>query len=119
VVWLANKFTTMIVYENDNVIVKPSTIEGFGVFAKREFKKGEVVLIWHPTILTKEELSNVLEDQKRYTNTLENGTSVLMNIPERYVNSSNKPNTHTVGATDVAVRDISIGEEITSNYALK
>jgi uncharacterized protein len=98
-----NKLATMTMYEDNNVIVKPSTIEGFGVFAKREFKKGEVVLVWHPTTLTKEELSNIPEDQKRYINTLEDGTSVLMNIPERYINSSDKPNTHTVGTTDVAV----------------
>lgn len=108
----------MIIYEDDNVIVKPSTIEGFGLFAKREFKKGEVVLVWHPTILTKEKLNNMPEDQKRYINILENGTSVLMNVPERYVNSSDKPNIHTVGTTDVAVRDIKINEEITSNYTL-
>jgi SET domain-containing protein len=109
----------MIIYEDDNIIVKPSAIEGFGVFAKRKFKKGEIVLVWHPTILTKEELSNVPEDQKRYINTLEDGTSVLMNIPERYINSSDKPNTRVVETTDVAARDILVGEEITSNYSLK
>lgn len=109
----------MTIYEDDNVIVRPSTIEGFGVFAKREFKKEEVVLVWHPTILTEEKLSNIFGDQRRYINTLEDGTSVLMNIPERYINSSSKANTHTVGATDVAIRDILINEEITSNYTFR
>jgi len=111
--------TNATIYEDDNVIVKPSTIEGFGVFAKREFKKGEIVLVWHPTTLTEEKLSIISEDQKRYINTLEDGTSVLMNIPERYINSSNQPNTHVIKATDVAARDILIGEEITSNYTFK
>jgi SET domain-containing protein len=115
----ANRFTTMIIYEDDNIIVKPSAIEGFGVFAKREFEKGEIVLIWHPTMLTKEKLSNVPEEHKRYVNILEGGASVLMNIPERYINSSDKPNTHVVRTTDVAIRDILVGEEITSNYSLK
>jgi SET domain-containing protein len=109
----------MIIYEDDNVIVKPSAIEGLGVFAKREFKKGEVVLMWHPTMLTEEELHNIPEDQKKYINTLEDGTSVLMNIPERYTNSSDNPNTHVVGIADVAIQDIPIDEEITSNYILK
>jgi hypothetical protein len=42
-----------------------------------------------------------------------------MNIPERYVNSSDKPNTHVVGVADVAIQDIPINEEITSNYKFK
>jgi SET domain-containing protein len=109
----------MIIYEDDKVIVKPSTIEGFGVFAKSRFNKGEVVLVWHPRILNKEKLDIVPEDQKKYINTLEDGTSVLMNIPERYINSSDNPNTHTIGLADVAIRIILIGEEITSNYSFK
>jgi len=40
-----------------DVLVKRSKIEGKGVFAKRNFKKGEVVIKWNTdTILTKEEV---------------------------------------------------------------
>jgi SET domain-containing protein len=74
----------MSIYEDENIIVAPSPIEGFGIFTKRTFKKGEVV----------------------------------MQIPERYVNHSDNPNTEVIDDTDVALKDINIGEEITSNYPL-
>ena len=57
---------------------------------------------------------------KREITVEDDGTRVLMQAPERYVNSdSSAPNTQTVGESDVAVRDISLGEEITSDYPLK
>ncbi|HEX8946770.1 MAG TPA: SET domain-containing protein [Candidatus Paceibacterota bacterium] len=106
----------MTIYEDENVVVRPSPIEGYGLFAKRAFKSGEIVLKWHPTKLTEEESLSIPEDQKRYINKLADGTSVLMSIPERYVNSSNTPNTRVIEASDVAIRDIQEGEEITSHY---
>lgn len=106
----------MTIYEDENIVVKPSPIEGYGVFAKRAFKAEETVLTWHPTRLTEQELLAVPNDQKRYINKLADGTLVLMNVPERYVNSSNVPNTKMVKDGDVAIRDIQEGEEITSNY---
>ena len=106
----------MNIYEDENIIVSPSPLEGFGVFAKRMFKKDEVVLKWNPKQLTSEELQNIPEDQKRYINKLQDGSSVLMQTPERFVNSSESPNTQVVGYSDVALRDIEIGDEITSNY---
>lgn len=108
----------MHVYEDNNLIVKPSPIEGLGVFAKKSFKQGEVVLRWNPKILTKQEVMDTPEDQRRYLNTLSDGTVVLMQIPERYVNSSEHPNTEMVGKSDIALRDIIEGEEVTSNYSL-
>jgi SET domain-containing protein len=109
----------MSLYEDENIVVKPSSIEGLGVFAKRSFKKDEVVFRWNPKRLTKQELENLPADQKRYVNTLSDGTSVLMQVPERYVNSSENPNTFMSGETDIALRDIAEGEEITSKYPLE
>lgn len=39
-----------------------------------------------------------------------------MQPPERYVNHSCDPNTKAINNSDVAVRDIKIDEEITSDY---
>lgn len=75
--------------------------------------------MWHPTRLAEEEMLAVREDQKRYINKLGDGSSGLMNIPERYVNHSDTPNTHPFGDADVAIRDILIDEEITSSYVFK
>ena len=108
----------MNIYEDENVVVKPSPIEGRGVFAKRPFKTGETVLRWKVKRLSPQEETNIDEGSKRYVNTLEDGTKVLMQIPERYVNSSTEPNTATAGEADVAIRDIEVGEEITSEYPI-
>ena len=40
----------------------------------------------------------------------------VVQIPERYVNHSCDYNTEVMNFMDVAIRDISVGEEITSNY---
>jgi len=107
----------MNVYEDENVVVKESEIEGFGLFAKRDFEIGEVILHWNPKKLTDSDIEKLTEDEKkRYMNTLEDGTKVLMGIPERYVNHSDTPNTKPEGQTDIATRDIQAGEEITSSY---
>jgi len=109
----------MSVYEDDSIVVRPSPIEGLGAFAKRPLKKGEVVFRWNPRRLQNEDVERVSKAERRYLNTLEDGTTVLMQSPERYVNSSDDPNTMNVGETDVALRDIAQGEEITSKYSLE
>jgi len=106
----------MSIYEDKNIIVAPSQIEGFGVFAKRSFKKGEVVLKWHPKILTQDEEKAIPIEDKRYLNKLKTGQTMLMQIPERYVNHSDNPNTSVIDDADVAIKNINVGEEITSNY---
>lgn len=107
-----------VIYEDNDVIVKPSSIEGLGVFAKRIFKKGEVVLKWNPKKLSDKEKNLITPEEKRYINKLADGTTALMQIPERYVNSSNEPNTTMIDNADVALRNIKKGEEITSSYPI-
>lgn len=100
-----------------DVIVKKSIIEGKGVFAARDFKKGEIVLRWNVShILTQEEVEKLSENEKRYIAHL-NGISILMQPPERYVNHSCEANTYAHDFCDVAKTDIRIGEEITTDYA--
>ncbi|MFA7302261.1 MAG: hypothetical protein WC030_00740 [Candidatus Paceibacterota bacterium] len=49
----------MDIYEDENIVVKPSPIEGMGSVAKRPIKKGEVGFRWHPKVLTKEEADSL------------------------------------------------------------
>jgi hypothetical protein len=63
--------------------------------------------------------SGILPSDLRYLGTLDDGTRVIMQPPECFVNSSDCPNTKTVGESDVALRTIMEGEELTSNYPLK
>lgn len=101
-----------------DVIVKKSLISGKGVFAAKDFEKGETVLVWHPErILTEQQVKRLSKrDQERTTHV--GNEYYLMNSPERYVNHSCNPNTCPKDGKDLALRSIKKGEEITSNYAL-
>lgn len=102
---------------NDNVEIRESRIAGRGVFARRDFKLGEVVLNWNPLRkLSAAETGSLTIAELHYVVALPEGMFLLMGEPERYVNHSCSPNTKSADNSDIAVRDISVGEEITSNY---
>ena len=105
-------------HEDADLVVKESPVEGLGLFTKRAFKKGETVVVWHPKRITDDEWVATPPEERRYLGKLADGTRVLMQPPERYVNSSDEPNTSVSGQSDVAVRDIAAGEEVFSNYPL-
>jgi SET domain-containing protein len=96
--------------------VKNSKISGKGLFATSLIKKGETVVTWNPKVITKEEASNLPEDEQKHYLYLEGDTMLWMQPPERYMNHSCDANTHVVGRSDVALRDILPSEEITSDY---
>ncbi len=101
-----------------DVVVKDSKIEGKGVFAARDFKKGEVVIDWSACsdVLTKEQMKKVPEHKKRYVSYLGKGKYVFFKSPGKYVNHSCDSNTKAINGCDVAVMDIKKGEEITADY---
>ncbi len=101
-----------------DIEVRESLIEGKGVFALRDFKKGERVLEWgERKVLTDEEFAAMSEDERRRYTSLVNGKHLLSGEPMRYVNHSCNPNTKAEDDGDVAIRDIAAGEEITSSYS--
>ncbi|MFA5349172.1 MAG: SET domain-containing protein-lysine N-methyltransferase [Candidatus Paceibacterota bacterium] len=100
----------------DNTIIKKSGINKKGVFANRNFKKGEIVLDWNPKSLDKEEVKKLKSAYRHYLYQDEKGKFFLMRSPEKYVNHSCDANTKTGDKCDIAVRDIKKGEEITSDY---
>ena len=104
-----------------NVIVTYSKIHGKGVFATKEFKKGEVVIDWSTCSdkLTKEQVDKLPKGEKRYVSFLKDSVYVLFKSPGKYVNHSCNSNTKAQNGCDVAVRDIKKGEEITADYVLE
>ncbi len=98
-----------------NIIIKKSKIQGKGVFANKDFKKGEIILKWNPKKITKKEADKLTTKQKHYLYE-ERNKYFLMQSPEKYVNRSCNANTKPKNLCDVAVRNIKKGEEITSNY---
>lgn len=104
--------------ENQSVILGSGNLGGKGVYAAREFKKGEVVIEYHLTPLSEIEYKALPESEKQFTHVY-HGVIRLYGEPERYVNHSGKPNTiqDLERGCDVALRDIAEGEAITTDSA--
>jgi SET domain-containing protein len=98
-----------------DIIVKKSRINKKGVFALRDFKKGEVVLKWKSKILKNSEVGKLKDSQRHYIHKV-GRNKYLMQPPEKFVNHSCQANTYVRNNCDVALREINKGEEITSDY---
>jgi len=98
------------------VVIGKGNLMGKGVYAARDFKKGEVIIQYHLKALTQEEFDNLPEWEKEFTH-LHHGVIHLYSEPERYVNHSNNPNTiqDLKKMQDIANRDIQKGEAITTD----
>lgn len=106
----------------NKVIVKSSSIQGKGVYAIVDIKKGEMVLeiddshvVTDPSKLTKE--------QNEYDcDYLADGKVILMQSPEKFINHSCDPSTYVKTINGVrkvlAMRDIKRGDEITYDYSI-
>jgi hypothetical protein len=99
-----------------DIIIGKGNLAGKGVYAARDFKKGEIVIKYNLKPLTKQEFENLPRGEKEFTHT-HRGTIHLYSEPERYVNHSNNPNTwqDLENFCDVALRDIAKGEMITTD----
>jgi SET domain-containing protein len=103
------------------VEVRPSPIEGLGVFAARPFRSGErirrvnVVREVTPDSPLREDLGERV-DHCAYPD----GKVVLWGAPDRHVNHSCDPNAYELFEAGssylVARRDIAVGDEITCDY---
>lgn len=102
----------------NDITIGEGNLAGKGVYANRDFKKGEIVIKYHFKPLTKEEFKSLPESEREFTHT-HWGQIYLYSEPERYVNHSKIPNTHQdlTKQCDVASRDIKKGEMITTNAA--
>ena len=100
----------------NDVVIGEGNLVGKGVFAARDFSKGEIVIEYNLKPLTKEEFASLPKNEKEFTHTHQ-GVIYLYSVPERYVNHSTNPNTlpDLQNNCDVAIRDIKCGEEITTD----
>jgi len=100
----------------DDVYVGEGDLAGKGVYANRDFKKGEVVIQYNLKLLSEEEFGNISDREKMFTH-IHNGQTYLYSVPERYVNHSDSPNTFQdlTRRCDVALRDIKRGDLITTD----
>ncbi len=99
------------------MIVKTSKIDGKGVFADKDYKKGEVVIRWDLAhVLSEKEAQKVPDGKKKYVISFK-GKFLFLQPPERYLNHCCEANTTIVDFCDVAKKDIKKGEEITADYS--
>lgn len=88
--------------------------DGLGVFTKRDFKQGEVVIKWHLQMLSQEEFDQLSEYERNNFCHKRGGVIHYYPIPERYVNRSDNPNVYPdfEKEANIALRDIKCGEEL-------
>jgi SET domain-containing protein len=108
-----------------NASAGPSRIHGTGLIAREPIPKG--TLVWElksgfDLEMTKEFIDNVSpasqEQIRRFVYIdVTTGKYILCSDDAKFMNHSDSPNTRTVGAQTFATREISIGEEITCDYA--
>ncbi len=103
----------------EDITIGKGNLYSKGVYANRDFKKGEVVIRYDLKQLTQKAYEALPESEKNFTHT-HWGAIFLYSVPERYVNHSDTPNTHPdlINKWDVAIRDIPKGEMITTNAML-
>jgi len=97
-----------------DLIIGKGNLAGKGVYAGRDFKKGEIVIKYNLKVLTDEEFKKLPDSEKEFTHT-HWGVTNLYSEPEKYVNHSKNPNTYQdlKNNYDIASRDIKKGEMIT------
>jgi SET domain-containing protein len=101
-----------------NVIVKDSKIQGKGVFANRNFKKGDIVMKWDDSVVyTEKEAKKIPMSRRKYL-VFYKGSYIMAQPPEKYLNHSCRPNTREGKLCDIALRGIKKGEELTTDYSI-
>ncbi len=102
--------------KTSDLIIGRGKLDGKGVYANRNFRKGEIVTCYNLKPLTKAEYSDLPRSEKMFTHT-HWGQIYLYLEPDRYVNHSKTPNTFQdlKNKCDKALRDIKKGEMITTD----
>jgi len=104
-----------------SVVVSKSEINGLGVFATVDIAPGDTVLAIDDSRVVDAD-HPVLPEERRHCDYLEGGKTVLMQIPECYINHSCRPNVFVRTLSGVrhvlALRPITAGEEITYDYCI-
>lgn len=107
---------------NAGVEVKKSMIgqfeDGLGVFALKDFQKGEMVIKYALRILTEERYEKLPSEEKDFVHERK-GVLYYYLDPERHVNRSKNPNIHPdfERGGDIALRNIKKGEELSIDVA--
>ncbi len=107
---------------NENVVVKKSQIHGKGVFTTRNFLRDGAILDVDDSHMVTDTSKLTKENYDFDLDFLANGKIIWMQPPEKYINHSCEPKVYfkTIGGVRkvYAMRDISKGEELASDYSI-
>lgn len=104
------------------VTVKTSQIQEKGVYASQDIKTGEIVLTIDDSHVVSDP-GKLTDEQNEYDcDYLANGTVILMQKPEKFINHSCEPSTYVKTIDGVrhvlAMHYIKSGDEITYDYTI-
>lgn len=103
----------------EDVIVKDAGKKGKGVFALRNFKKGEFIFRGKKgKVIHKKDIPKLSPEERVHLNEIDYNTYEMMRAPERFINHSCNPNSIAKGRSAFALRNIRKGEEITADYRI-
>jgi len=99
-----------------SITIKQSKIHKQGVFANKDFKKGDLIMPWEGKIIPNEKINTITKAQKRNCSRYDSNNWIIFSEPCNKVNHSCNPNSVSINHQEIALRDIKKGEEITTNY---
>jgi len=103
----------------EDVVVRDAGVKGLGVFALRDFAKGEFIFRRrHGRVVRNEEIPTLSEDEQRHLCELDWETIAVLLSPGCYLNHSCSPNAMRSGTKVFSWRDVQVGEEIRIDYRL-
>lgn len=102
--WMKGLFMKNSFY---GIEIRSSSIDNKGIFAAKDFKKGDIIIRWDISHkLTDEEYQKLSKEEKRYVANI-NNEHIVNQVPAKFVNHSCDANTSVIDYCDVANRDIS------------
>lgn len=102
---------------NQFVEIKKSDKHGNGLFALKDFRKGEILYsLKKGRIVKRNEIQNLSEAEKRHLDQTGENEYEVIEPPGCYINHSCEPNVEEKNRIGYALRNIKKGEEITIDY---
>lgn len=109
-------------YISPKAIARPvPSKKGWGVFAKAPIAKDELIITWGGNIIHESLFDALSRDEQRLCVQVDEGLFMVPSVvgPGDYINHSCEPNAGIRGQISVvAMREISVGEELSFDYAM-
>ena len=115
------KLEVLILFMEQKLIVKESSINGLGVFTSKDIQEGETICFMNGSEMSVEDVIRMYDSgEEREGDPFQIDSRIYINLAEPYVyiNHSCEPNGGIRGKNElIALRDIEKGEEITYDYS--